>query len=82
MIISIINCNVKPRAIRFNIKKCRTRKIATDLYDCLSPKQAGVCGHSISFGYGFFCKHLLRIQFAHERGDSNEPKQSETNATS
>jgi len=42
----------------FKIENCRAKARGTGgLVDCLALKQAGICGFSISFGDGYFCKH-------------------------
>jgi len=47
----------------FKIENCRAKNGAADLVDCLSPKQAHLCSCSLSFGNGYFCKHLRRNEF-------------------
>jgi hypothetical protein len=47
----------------FDIEKCRAQPSAGDLVDCLSPKQAHLCGSSFPFGSGHFCKHSRRKDF-------------------
>ena len=47
----------------FEIENCRAKNRAADLVDCLSPKQANLCGNSLSFGSGHFCKHPRRKEF-------------------
>jgi len=44
----------------FEFEKCRARKDGGDLIDCLFPEQAHLCGYSLSFGYGYFCKNPRR----------------------
>jgi hypothetical protein len=65
----------------FDTNKCRTqRRGATDLYDCLVDKQYLICEYSLPFGYGRFCKHPQRKEFA-EKLPKNElvnPSQSHT----
>ena len=54
----------KPHAnLVFEIENCRAKNGAGDLVDCLSPQQAHLCGHSLPFGYGYFCKHPRRKVF-------------------
>ncbi len=51
--------------ITFDTNKCRTRRIGpTDLFDCLAEKQYLVCGYALPFGYGRFCRHPQRKEFA------------------
>ena len=45
----------------FKIENCRAKNGAADLVDCLSPEQANLCGFSLLFGYGYFCKHPQRF---------------------
>lgn len=47
----------------FKIENCRAKNSAADLVDCLSPEQANLCGFSLLFGYGYFCKHPRRKEF-------------------
>ena len=47
----------------FKIENCRAKNGAADLVDCLSPEQAHLCGFSLSFGGGYFCKHPRRKEF-------------------
>ena len=47
----------------FEIENCRAKNGAADLVDCLSQKQAHLCGHSLPFGSGHFCKHPRRKEF-------------------
>ena len=47
----------------FDVAKCRAKNGAGDLVDCLAPEQANICGNSLPFGYGFFCKHPRRKEF-------------------
>jgi len=49
--------------IVFDVEDCRAKNGAGDLVDCLSPKQAHICGNSLAFGTGYFCKHLRRKEF-------------------
>ena len=65
--------NVKERTVMsnethagkvFEIEKCRAKiNGAGDLVDCLALEQASICGHSLPFGYAYFCKHLQRLEF-------------------
>ncbi len=47
----------------FDVEKCRAKPSAGDLVDCLSSEQAHLCGFSLSFGSGHFCKHSRRKEF-------------------
>ena len=47
----------------FKIENCRAKNGAGDLVDCLAPEQAHICGFSLSFGGGYFCKHPRRKEF-------------------
>ena len=47
----------------FKIENCRAKNSAADLVDCLSPEQAHLCGNSLPFGNGYFCKHPRRNEF-------------------
>ena len=47
----------------FEIEKCRAKNSAADLVDCLALEQAHICGYSLSFGFGHFCKHPRRKEF-------------------
>ena len=47
----------------FKIENCRAKNGAVDLVDCLAPEQAHICGNSLSFGSGYFCKHPRRKEF-------------------
>ena len=47
----------------FDVAKCRAKNGAGDLVDCLAPEQANICGNSLPFGHGFFCKHPRRKEF-------------------
>jgi len=48
----------------FDVEKCRAKITgAGELVDCLAPEQAQLCGCSMSFGYGYFCKHPRRNEF-------------------
>ena len=47
----------------FKIENCRAKNGAADLVDCLSPEQAQLCGNSLPFGSGYFCKHPRRKEF-------------------
>ena len=47
----------------FEIENCRAKNGAADLVDCLSQKQAHLCGHSLPFRSGYFCKHPRRKEF-------------------
>ena len=47
----------------FDVARCRAKNSAGDLVDCLAPEQANICGHSLAFGHGFFCKHPRRKEF-------------------
>jgi len=48
----------------FEIEKCRAKiHSGIDLVDCLAPEQAHLCGNSLSFGNGYFCKHPRRKEF-------------------
>jgi hypothetical protein len=49
--------------IVFDVEKCRAKELTPELVDCLSLQQAPFCGNSLSFGDGFFCKHLRRKEF-------------------
>jgi hypothetical protein len=51
--------------ITFDLAKCRTlRRGTTDLFDCLAEKQYLICGYALPFGYGRFCRHPQRKEFA------------------
>jgi hypothetical protein len=41
----------------FKIENCRAKHRTADLVDCHSPQQAHLCGASLPFGNGFFCRH-------------------------
>ena len=47
----------------FQIENCRAKNGAADLVDCLASEQAHLCGFSLSFGKGYFCKHPRRKEF-------------------
>ena len=47
----------------FKIENCRAKNGAADLVDCLAPEQAHLCGNSLRFGSGYFCKHPRRKEF-------------------
>jgi hypothetical protein len=47
----------------FKVENCRARNGAVGLVDCLSPQQAHLCGSSMRFGNGYFCKHPHRNKF-------------------
>jgi len=48
----------------FEIEKCRAKMMgASDLVDCLATEQAHICGNSLPFGSGYFCKHPRRKEF-------------------
>ena len=47
----------------FKIENCRAKNSAADLVDCLAPEQARICGFSLAFGGGYFCKHPRRKEF-------------------
>ena len=47
----------------FKVENCRAKNGAADLVDCLSPEQAHLCGNSLPFGNGYFCKHPRRKEF-------------------
>jgi hypothetical protein len=48
----------------FEIEKCRVKiHNEIDLIDCLVLEQAHLCGNSLPFGYGYFCKHPRRKEF-------------------
>lgn len=45
----------------FEIEKCRAKENgAGDLVDCLALEQVHLCGYSLAFGSGYFCKHPRR----------------------
>ena len=48
----------------FDVAKCRAKNGTADLVDCLAPEQAHLCGNSLPFGNGYFCKHPRRKEFA------------------
>jgi len=50
-------------SIVFDVENCRAKNGKPDLVDCLSPQQAHLCGTSLAFGYGYFCKHPRRKEF-------------------
>ena len=59
--------------ITFDMTKCRTlRRGPTDLFDCLAEKQYLICGYALPFGYGRFCRHPQRKEFA-EGLPTNKP---------
>ena len=67
--------------INFDTNRCRTQRIGeTDLFDCLAEKQYLICGYALPFGYGRFCKHPQRKEFAEKLpGDKPlNPSQSHT----
>ena len=45
----------------FNIENCRAENTIKDWVDCLSPKQACVCGFSVSSGNNYSCEHPQRF---------------------
>jgi hypothetical protein len=48
----------------FKIENCRAKiRGAGDLVDCLASEQAHLCGNSLPFGSGYFCKHPRRNEF-------------------
>jgi hypothetical protein len=47
----------------FEIEKCRAENNIKNWVECLSPEQAHLCGNSLSFGNGYFCKHSRRYEF-------------------
>jgi hypothetical protein len=47
----------------FKIENCRAKNGAGDLVNCLAPEQAHICGFSLPFGFGYFCKHPRRNEF-------------------
>lgn len=48
----------------FDINKCQAKmQGAGDLVDCLAPQQAPFCGHSLPFGFGYFCQHPAKKEF-------------------
>jgi|CXWL01.1.fsa_nt_gi hypothetical protein len=47
----------------FKVENCRAKISVADLVDCLALEQANLCGHSLSFGKGYFCKHPRRNEF-------------------
>jgi hypothetical protein len=49
--------------IVFNIEDCQAKKRMAGLFDCLSSQQAPLCGFSMGFGEGYFCKHPRRNEF-------------------
>lgn len=55
--------STRQASIVFKVENCRAKNGAGDLVDCLSPQQAHLCGHSLPFGYGYFCKHPRRKEF-------------------
>lgn len=60
-----MNLNDDQSKFTFEVSKCRTRKIdSTDLFDCLAENQYLICGYALPFGYGHFCKHPQRLEFA------------------
>jgi hypothetical protein len=69
--------NQKPLSKVFNIENCLTTMHAPeDLFDCLAAEQAHLCGNSLSFGNGYFCKHPRRKEFSKrdmQPPDSSEP---------
>lgn len=69
--------NQKPLSKVFNIENCITKvHVQGELYDCLATDQAHLCGNSLSFGDGYFCKHLLRKEFSKRDippSDTSEP---------
>jgi len=46
----------------FNIENCRAENTIKHWVDCLSPKQARICGFSVSSGNGYTCEHRQRFQ--------------------
>jgi len=59
--------------ITFDANKCRTLRIGQiDLFDCLAEKQYLICGYALPFGYGRFCRHPQRKDFA-EGSSRNKP---------
>ena len=52
--------NETHRNFVFNVEDCRAKKGPPDLVDCLSPNRAYLCGTSLAFGHGYFCKHPRR----------------------
>jgi len=66
--------------ITFDIEKCRTQRIDTvDLFNCLAEKQYLICDYALPFGYGHFCKHPQRKEFAEmlSRDKPVNPSQSD-----
>jgi len=55
--------NETHESIVFDVENCRAKNGAADLVDCLSPKQTHLCGNSLAFGSGYFCKHPRRKEF-------------------
>ena len=49
--------------IVFNIENCRAENKIKDWVDCLSPKQACVCGFSVNYGNDYSCEHPRRFGF-------------------
>ena len=48
----------------FEIRKCRVKATgADDLVNCLMEK-ASSCKYALPFGYGFFCRHPQKKEFA------------------
>jgi hypothetical protein len=67
--------------ITFDTNKCRTQRTgAIDLFDCLAEKQYLICSYALPFGYGRFCKHTQRREFAKKLSPDKpvNPSQSET----
>ena len=65
----------------FDSNTCRTQRIgAADLFDCLSEKQHLVCEYALPFGYGRFCMHPQRMEFAERlrRDKPANPSRSNT----
>lgn len=49
----------------FEIEKCRAKIYGViDLVECLALEQAILCGSSLPFGNGYFCKHSHRNEFS------------------
>jgi len=60
--------------ITFDTDKCRTERTGTiDLFNCLAEEQSFICGYALPFGYGHFCKHPQRKEFAERLPPNKKP---------
>jgi len=71
--------NADQAKLAFEVGKCRTMgRGSVNLLDCLAENQYLICGYALLFGYGYFCMHSQRKEFAERLPENKSLNPSQT----